>query len=235
MKTTKQRKAFTLVELLIVIAIIGVLAGLMFPALSGAFKQVNKVVSQNNASGIAKAWMNYTKMGSKPRILARPNIYEWAATLAEKADLNTPSMWLLSFDPLVQTQEAMKGVVATVANKQGNEWKLNPDFKTFPISWEVANATQGNAQVQTPLLWTRGLLPSGYWDPRLNPFGADSGGHIAFVDGHVTWYDSLHDESTKQGMLMVYGQTNRTANIAQAIFGGTPNILRSLGDQGQAQ
>ena len=49
MKNRKYSKGFTLVELLIVIAIIGVLAGLIYPALSGAMGESNKMKSMNNA------------------------------------------------------------------------------------------------------------------------------------------------------------------------------------------
>ncbi len=230
MKIKTNKKAFTLVELLIVIAIIGVLSSLIFPALGGAFRQVDKMKSSNQASGIAKAWLSYSKMGSKPRMIVKPNIYEWAAVLAEKEDLNDPTFWLLDFDPFVIERVASEetGMPITIAEKRGNNWAINRDFVKFPVSWEVANATMYNAPSNTPLLWTRGLKGNGYWDQTEGVFGSD-GGHIAYVDGHIMWYDSLKDENSGQGMLTIYDGTQRTMNIAQAIRGGSENILKGMG------
>ena len=38
---------------------------------------------------------------------------------------------------------------------------------------------------------------------------------------------SLRDENTRQGVLKVYGETQRTFNISQAIRGGSSNILKT--------
>ncbi|HEX3720112.1 MAG TPA: type II secretion system protein [Verrucomicrobiae bacterium] len=50
---------FTLVELLIVIAIIGVLAAMLLPTLAGAKVQAQGIQCMNNCSQMAKAWIMY--------------------------------------------------------------------------------------------------------------------------------------------------------------------------------
>ena len=50
---------------------------------------------------------------------------------------------------------------------------------------------------------------------------------MAFTGGHVSWYTSMRDEESRTGLLKIYGQTQRTYNIGQAIRGGSANILRS--------
>ena len=146
MKNRKYSKGFTLVELLIVIAIIGVLAGLLYPAIAGAMTESNKMKSMNNAKNISQTWLSYVKTGTRTRIVVGNDIYEWAAVLAEKAELNDASIWILDFDlPVIEKISTGASVPLTVANRTGSNWQVNPEFKDFPISWEVANRTDPNA------------------------------------------------------------------------------------------
>ena len=214
MKNIKKSKGFTLVELLIVIAIIGVLASLIYPALSQAMGAGSKVKSMNSASNIAKTWLSYVNTGTKTRIVAGQTIYD-------------PKLWILDFDlPVIEKISSGAAMPKFVIDRKGSNTRLDPEFKSFPISWAVANRTDPNAPSGTPLVWTRGLKPNGEWDANEGVFKRE-GGHIAYTDAHVEWYTSLRDENTGQGLLTVYGETSRTFNIAQAIRGGSGNILKS--------
>ena len=226
MKNRKYSKGFTLVELLIVIAIIGVLAGLLYPAIAGAMTESNKMKSMNNAKNISTAWMTAVRSGRSHMIVGR-DIYAWASELAEKnKDMNDAAFWILDFDLQVMEKLAEgASMPLTVANRTGNNMRVNPEFKAVPISWEVANKADPNGPSNAPLVWTRGLKPSGEWDKNDGVF-KDEGGHIAFQDAHVEWYPSLRDEN-RVGLLRKYGETERTFNISQAIRGGTQNILKS--------
>lgn len=57
---TRRQKAFTLVELLVVIAVISVLAGLLLPALQGAVAQARTIQCTSNLRQIAMGIASYT-------------------------------------------------------------------------------------------------------------------------------------------------------------------------------
>ncbi len=56
-----QKKAFTLIELLIVIAIIALLAAILFPAFARARESARKASCQSNLKQIGLGWMQYTQ------------------------------------------------------------------------------------------------------------------------------------------------------------------------------
>ena len=227
MNTRKTSKGFTLVELLIVIAIIGVLASLIMPNLGSVMGKGDQVKAQNAARSISNAWIAAARTGTKSRMIAAKDIYGWAEKLARYGDMNEPTMWILDFDVAV-AEKAAEGapMPISVINRVGTSSQLNPEFKEYPLSWEVANRTEPNAPSGTPLVWSRGLKPNGSWDATDGVF-KDEGGIMAFTDGHVSWYTSMRDEESRTGLLKIYGQTQRTYNIGQAIRGGFANILRS--------
>jgi len=62
-------RAFTLIELLIVIAIIGILMALLFPAVNGAIDAARKAQAKNDVTQIATAVIAYeTEYGKLPEI-----------------------------------------------------------------------------------------------------------------------------------------------------------------------
>ena len=67
------RHAFTLIELLIVIAIIGILASLLFPAVNGAIDAARKAQAKNDVVQIATAVTAYeTEYGRLPNTNSGP-------------------------------------------------------------------------------------------------------------------------------------------------------------------
>ncbi len=77
------RKGFTLVELLIVIAIIGVLMALLFPAIQAARESANMVGCQNNLRqvGIAMQLHHDRLLALPPSRISTPRRHGWAASI----------------------------------------------------------------------------------------------------------------------------------------------------------
>ncbi len=227
MKVRQSRKAFTLVELLIVISIIAVLAGLVIPNLAPIMRVGPKMKSMNAARSIATTWGSYVR-GEKTRVVRGADIYEWIFNLASKAELNNPKMFILEFDPKFLEKGAP--MPTNIAIKTGIGYTPAEEFKAFPISWEIANAVMPSAGAETPLLWTRGLKPTGTWDRNEDVFEGD-GGHIAFAGGTVTYFNTLRPEEKPSGELKRYdNDTMPTFDISAAVKGGAKNILRSYSE-----
>lgn len=134
MNTRKTSKGFTLVELLIVIAIIGVLASLIMPNLGSVMGKGDQVKAQNAARSISNAWIAAARTGTKSRMIAAKDIYGWAEKLARYGDMNEPTMWILDFDVAV-AEKAAEGapMPISVINRVGTSSQLNPEFKEYPL------------------------------------------------------------------------------------------------------
>lgn len=220
-QTRRRRRAFSLIELLSVIAIIGILAAILIPTVGGVMDNARKAVAASNLRQIATAYNDYISQQGNPSAIAADSIYEWARVLAQYVNFNDARIYYLTNDPLVIQQGGpLPAVVAVPPLDGAGDWLISSDFSDFPLSFAVA-ARLGhyNTPSQTPVAWTRGLNTEGTWndfDHPTNPgvYGS-SGGHIVFLDGHVEFFadginDRLVNATTKQP----------TSNILEALGPG---------------
>ena len=79
MNKQKSRKAFTLVELLVVIVILGILMALLLPAIASAIKNAKITNCANNLSQMTKSMYNYsvTKMESEGSFPGEKGVQFW--------------------------------------------------------------------------------------------------------------------------------------------------------------
>ena len=87
--TAHAYRAFTLVELLVVIAVIGILAGLLLPVLSNAKEAARKVYCANNLHQVALATFIYAS-DNKENI---PIFWEWLHDRNRPTDLTTGRLY----------------------------------------------------------------------------------------------------------------------------------------------
>ncbi len=101
------RKAFTLIELLIVIAIIAILAGLLLPALKSAKEMGRSIVCINNEKQMLLAFQMYAD--------------EHNGAVAGGGSSN----WWLSWDRLISSPYLQKEPIYYIKG-QGGKWEVCP-------------------------------------------------------------------------------------------------------------
>lgn len=229
-RSSRNRNGFTLIEMITVIAIILLLGALLFPTVTGFLKRGQRAQSLNNIRQIANAYIQYRadNMGRNLplRISKHPSTgqdavfeitspYHIAYEFARREYLNEGAIYQISTDLYVEQQGVYPQSVA-VRNADDSPWVLSNAFNSAPISFDLVAGLSSNAPPSTPVAITRGLDPdTGRWvdDETVSPFGSE-GGHIAFLDGHVEWYENVNGKLTDPKTRQPVG------NILEAISPG---------------
>ena len=211
--SNRNRKGFTLIELLTVIAIIGILAAVLFPGVQGVMRSAKKNSALNKLRSIGQGYMNWAG-GSKSIAQVAwasgktqtTSLAGYAAILADGASLDSGELWFLDADPAA---DSIAVIPKNVITKSGSTVSIDAAFLTAlaqgKSGWDLYTPTSRNlvGNVTAPLAWTRGLQATdGTW-PAAGTTAASSvwgteGGHIVFGDGHVSWVSDTKADATSQ-------------------------------------
>jgi prepilin-type N-terminal cleavage/methylation domain-containing protein len=221
---TRKRSGFTLIELLTVIAIIGILAAVLFPGVQGVMKKAKMSTASTKVRNIGQAYISFASTGNKyikpgtwsvKDNTSATKISEWAAVLAYNAELNTAELWYVDADKKNETAEFPKKVLSGSGLTSSPDPKFSaPGEANGFHSWVSYVPVPKNMNESLPLLWTRGLGEDGAWDVAEGVWGSD-GGHIAWGDSHVTWVSNTSDEENKFNSKKTPGET--TASWKDAV------------------
>lgn len=205
---------FTLVELLVTIAIIGILAGILIPTVTGALQNTRRVAAMTNAITIADA--HHTYLMDRGKSLLPDQIKstgDFAALMAQYGYLETAENFFAEDDPL-----GPDPIPRSLAIKGADGWKPSEQFMSvdaYSVDIAVGISTHGPMGT-TPFLWSRGLTTGGNWSEDGGVWGAEEG-FVIFTDGHA---ERMQNAGEGDGSKFVhYENRTPTTNVLEALPG----------------
>lgn len=230
----KSKKSFSLVEVSIVVAIIGVLVSICFPAVNAVINASKRSKAANYLRQIALLVCQYMQDMNHPlRFQDLDEIkgnYNYSAGmvagfLEKYGYLYSPEIWSWNFDPCVSNYGDLPSMVL---NSDG---KLSEDYGQCRVPMSVCVICAGNSTTNDdflrlgnfiPVAYSRGLRESdtnaGEWaelstNTELGGVWGKSGGLIAFFDGHVEWVEN-------RAQFRKYSSTEQTHKLHEALPNG---------------
>ncbi len=196
--------AFTLIELLTVIAIIGILSAIIIPTIGKVRETAQRAVDASNLREVGKAALLYASDHNDrlpdPNMLPAPSIsapnkyFVWLGLLARYGGINEASLLFSKNDGLFDGY--VPPGILNPADPTKNT--LHPDLLARIPSINFVGGLKVTDPSTTPLAFTRGLTVAGTWNgigatANLGVYG-DGGGHILFLGNNVQYFKSIENK-----------------------------------------
>ncbi len=226
--TRRSTAAFTLIELLTVIAIIGILAAIFIPTIGSALDKAKRAVDATNIREIVKAASIYAQdNGDKlpdpatiptTTLNANPRALLWPGIIARSGVLTDPKVYFSKLDPAFSQNFPVSIINSTLAATQAKN-SLDGQFPTTggAMAYEFVGGLTTSHPATTPVAYTRGLGTTGAWSAT-NGVYRDLGGFVGFLSGNVEFFNSAATPNGSVNALFTSnGSGRRTPNILQGI------------------
>jgi prepilin-type N-terminal cleavage/methylation domain-containing protein/prepilin-type processing-associated H-X9-DG protein len=177
------RRAFTLVELLVVIGIIAVLMGLLLPSLSRARESAKRLKCLSNLRSLAQATIMYadSSKGWLPNMNPTNTVNDDAATKEVLVALNREFIKAPAVFHCPSDEDPEPLAIDTADYNGPTSARVSYDF--YSVWWEPENGPKLVRVKDAPLVWD---LDGGRPLIRYQNHGR-KGGNVAYSDGHADW------------------------------------------------
>ena len=189
-------RAFTLVELLVVIGIIAVLIAILFPVFSRAREQARRTKCLANLRTLGQAAFIYANHhkdrlpnGNPPNVFDDPMAANWvmvnfADEVKDGRVFHCPS----------DKDETEPDAIQNAFQNDPKSARISYEF--YSLFWPSREGPKlARLKGRAPIAWD---LDGGPRDPKLPGSGDENhgpkGGHVLFSDGHAEWRDALEWE-----------------------------------------
>lgn len=179
---------FTLVELLVVIVIIGMLAGMLLPAVTRLKEKSHRLACANNLREIHKMCVAYAR--DNDEVLPPYDVPQANGPVLLNEQLNT--FFCHNYTRNMKVFRCPSRVSPTDLSKQ-----FQYDYNPFFTSKRALRITQVRSPASLRLAWDSDKAgQTGVYDVEDNH--GNAGGNVLYVDGHVQWWDGKWYQENKE-------------------------------------